>query len=186
MKRVALNRRDFLKKSVAGTLAAIAFPNVLPASSKALREVRRLELYNIHTGEFVRATYWAEGEYIAEELERLSHLLRDYRTGDVHPMDRRLFDLLHTLQACCRSPKPYHVISGYRSPFTNEMLRRRSRGVAKRSLHMQGRAIDINLPGVSLKHLHHAALSLRKGGVGYYPKSGFVHVDTGRVRHWRG
>jgi len=186
MKSRELTRRDFLKKST-GLLAAVAFPAILPARADAALGERRLSLYNIHTGERLTATYWAEGRYIDEEIEALDRLLRDYRTGAVHPIDRRLFDLLHTLQSAVgRSGEAYHVISGYRSPKTNNMLRKHSHGVAKHSLHMQGRAIDINLPGVELKNLRHAALALHRGGVGYYPVSGFVHVDTGRVRHWSG
>ncbi|WP_456451877.1 DUF882 domain-containing protein [Hydrogenimonas sp.] len=181
-----MKRREFIKKSVAGALALTAFPNIVPASTKAGAE-KRLSLYNIHTGEMVRATFWADGEYVAEELAALNHLLRDFRTGEVQNMDPRLFDLLHRLQhTFARNDRPYHVISGYRSPKTNAMLRKRSHGVAKRSLHMQGRAIDINLPGTDLEHLRLAALSLRRGGVGYYPVSGFIHVDTGRVRQWSG
>ena len=99
-------------------------------------------------------------------------------------MDQRLFDLLHLLQQQVGSKGSYHVISGYRSPKTNAMLNSKSNGVAKRSLHMQGRAIDIRLPGVELKHLRQAALNLKAGGVGYYPKSNFIHVDTGRTRFW--
>ncbi len=148
---------------------------------------KRLSLYNLHTGERVEATYWAEGRYVEEELARLAYLLRDYRTGETHPIDPRLFDLLHRLgHHCADGRREFHIISGYRSPQTNAMLRRRTRGVAKRSLHMQGRAIDIRLPGTDLAALHRAALALRGGGVGYYPASGFIHVDTGRVRHWHG
>ncbi|WP_300362216.1 YcbK family protein [Hydrogenimonas sp.] len=179
-----MTRRDFIKRG-GGLLAVCAFPNVILADSAVKRQEKRLSLYNIHTGEMEKATFWADGEYVAEELERLDRLLRDYRTGDIHTMDRRLFDLLHDIESHFGTAhKPFHIISGYRSPKTNEMLRKHSRGVAKQSLHMKGQAIDINLPGVELAQLRLAARRLRRGGVGYYPKSGFVHVDTGRVRYW--
>ncbi|WP_353662589.1 YcbK family protein [Hydrogenimonas sp. SS33] len=178
-----MTRRDFLKRGGVA-VAACAFPNIILADSAVSRREKRIELYNIHTGEHARALYWADGEYIEEEMAALEQLLRDYRTGEIHSIDRRLYDLLHDLQARIGVHRPYHVISGYRSPLTNAMLRRHSHGVAKHSLHMEGRAIDINLPGVHLRHLRHLAMKMRRGGVGYYPKSGFVHVDTGRVRYW--
>ncbi|WP_201353207.1 YcbK family protein [Hydrogenimonas urashimensis] len=180
------NRRDFIKKGISA-LALCAFPHIVLAESRARKIEKRLSFYNIHTGELTTALYWAEGNYIAEEIDRLNHILRDYRTGDIHPIDAKLFDLLYDLKAHFQScTKPFHVISGYRSPKTNAMLRRDSKGVAKHSLHMEGRAIDINLPGIDLAHLRRAARLMGRGGVGYYPKSGFVHVDTGRVRQWSG
>ncbi|WP_457598976.1 DUF882 domain-containing protein [Hydrogenimonas sp.] len=176
-------RRRFLK-TTAAAMAVAAFPNVILAGSTAKRERKTLALYNIHTSERVEATYWAEGGYIEEEIVALNRLLRDFRTGEVHPIDPRLFDLLHDLGSAFGRSAPFQVISGYRSPKTNDTLRRSTSGVAKRSLHMQGRAIDINLPGVELDRLRLAARNLRRGGVGFYPKSGFIHVDTGRVRYW--
>jgi len=184
MRKREMTRRDFLKKGTAA-LAVCVFPNIILASGSIKRSEKRIALYNIHTGESKNAIYWADGEYIAEEIESLNRLLRDFRTGEVHPIDIGLFDLLHDLKAeFTGSEKPYHIISGYRSPKTNSRLRRHSKGVAKHSLHMEGRAIDINLPGVDLAHLRLAARLMKRGGVGYYPKSGFVHVDTGRVRYW--
>ncbi len=185
MNETNIQRRNFLKQS-AGALAAVAFPNILLADSATKAREKRLALYNIHTGERVEAVYWADGRYVGEEMARLERLLRDYRTGETHPIDRKLYDLLHALQSRLGTEGVYHIISGYRSPKTNAMLRKHSRGVAKRSLHMQGRAIDIRLQGVDLATLRKTALQMRRGGVGYYPKSGFVHVDTGRVRQWCG
>jgi uncharacterized protein YcbK (DUF882 family) len=121
---------------------------------------------------------------LKESLREINHLLRDHRTGDTVQMDRELLDLLYSLQHKVESKKEFQVISGYRSPKTNAMLRSKSSGVAKKSLHMQGKAIDIRLPGTSLKNLRKAAVALKSGGVGYYPNSNFVHVDTGRVRYW--
>ena len=186
MNKSDMTRRNFIKKS-GSALVLCAFPNIILASSRTKEMEKKLSLYNIHTGEMVKATYWADGKFIDEEIEHLNHFLRDFRTGEVHRIDPKLFDLLHDLKTTFTSTrKPYHVISGYRSPTTNNRLRRHSKGVAKHSLHMEGRAIDINLPGVDLAHLKLAARLMKRGGVGYYPKSGFVHVDTGRVRHWSG
>ncbi len=179
-----MTRRNFLKKGAAAA-AVIAFPNIILANSAISHSEKRLSLYNIHTGESVRALFWSEGAYVEEEIAALNRLLRDFRTGDVKPMDLRLFDLLHDLQGRLGAEKsPFHIISGYRSPKTNDYLRQHTHGVAKHSLHMEGKASDIRLPGVELTHLRNAALHLRRGGVGFYPKSNFVHVDTGRVRHW--
>ncbi len=159
----------------------------LPLQARALaRAERRLSFHNLHTGEHLTTCYWAEGRYLASECQAIDHLLRDFRTGDIHPIDRRLLDLLYVLQRQVRGKGPFQVISGYRSPATNRMLRQRGHHVALHSMHLQGKAIDIRLPGCSLRHLHRAALALRAGGVGYYPRSNFVHVDTGRVRSWRG
>jgi uncharacterized protein YcbK (DUF882 family) len=121
---------------------------------------------------------------VRDALESVNHFLRDFRTGDVHPIDRDLLDLLHGLAGVTQSMRPFQVISGYRSPATNHMLRQRSEGVAGGSLHVKGQAIDIRLADVPLAQLRKAALEARRGGVGYYPTSDFVHVDTGRVRAW--
>jgi uncharacterized protein YcbK (DUF882 family) len=117
-------------------------------------------------------------------IREINHILRDHRTGDVHDMDQGLLDLLYLLQTRVESRQTFQIISGYRSPKTNAMLSGKSKGVAKRSYHMQGKAIDIRLNGCDLKQLHKAALSLKAGGVGYYPSSDFIHVDVGRVRRW--
>ncbi len=145
---------------------------------------RKLKLRNLHTGEKLKATYWEDGKYISETMRDLAVLLRDHRTGDKHRIDAGLMDILYDLQLRIGSKKEFHVISGYRSPKTNKMLGLRSNGVAKKSLHMRGRAIDIRLPGTDLHNLRKAALSMRAGGVGYYPQANFLHVDTGRFRTW--
>ncbi|MCF6200624.1 MAG: DUF882 domain-containing protein [Hydrogenimonas sp.] len=178
-----MKRREFLKKAAA-ICAITTFPNIILAKSASKQDRREISLFNLHTHESVKATYWADGRYFKEEIEELNRVLRDFRTGEVHPIDLALFDLLCDLGNSLGVDSPFHVISGYRSPKTNETLRRISKGVAKRSLHMQGRAIDINLPGLKLETLRLAAAKLRRGGVGFYPKSGFIHIDTGRVRYW--
>ena len=174
-----VSRRQFLKLGlyVAASLA-------LPLPAMAGTTARKLSFYNIHTDETLRLAYYENGQYVPSAIQALNHFLRDYRTGDVHPIDTALFDQLYTLQRRIETPGAYHVISGYRSPKTNQMLHANSEGVAKHSMHMEGRAIDIFLPGKDLVHLHKAALTMHAGGVGYYPNSNFIHLDTGRVRQW--
>jgi uncharacterized protein YcbK (DUF882 family) len=176
-----VNRREFLKWSLAGGAALVGPASWARGVSPA---ERRLQFYNTHTGERLVATYWAEGQFQAGELAAIDWLLRDHRSGDVLAIDRRLFDVLHALQQRTGARGTYEVISGYRSPATNNRLRRAGNGVARDSLHTHGRAIDIRLAGVGLADLRKAALGLRAGGVGYYPSSNFLHLDTGRVRTW--
>ena len=143
-----------------------------------------LALDHLHTGERLRLVYYAGGAYVQESLDKIGYLLRDFRTDEVHAIDPALLDTLHALQSVCGSAA-FEVISGYRSPRTNEMLRRTgSGGVAERSLHLEGRAIDVRPTGCDTARLRTAAISLARGGVGYYPDSNFVHLDTGRVRSW--
>lgn len=176
------SHRRFFLKACAGAAAGLIYPSVFAAKPHAGE--RKLAFYNTHTGEKMSATYWVEGQYVRDSLKEINHVLRDHRTGDVHPVDPDLLDLLYTLQRKVEKKDPYAVISGYRSPASNAMLNKKSSGVAKRSLHMQGKAIDIRLPGCDLNHLRKAALAMKRGGVGYYPESDFIHVDTGRVRFW--
>jgi len=147
---------------------------------------RLLAFDNIHTGEKLKVEYWAEGQYVPEALAQVNHVLRDFRSGDVHPIAPQLLDLLSLLRTRLETAEPVTVISGYRSPTTNALLRgeHEHSGVASKSLHMQGMAIDIRIAGRSLAAVHTAALAQRGGGVGYYPASDFVHVDVGRVRTW--
>ena len=146
-----------------------------------------MSFFHTHTGERLRIAYCCEGQYQPDALKQIDRLLRDFRMDEVKPIDPKLLDLLHELASTLETNQPYHVISGYRSSKTNTMLRERGgahTGVASKSLHMVGKAIDIRIPGVNLDHLRGAARSLKLGGVGYYPSSNFVHVDTGRVRFW--
>ncbi|MFO7594400.1 MAG: DUF882 domain-containing protein [Pseudomonadota bacterium] len=175
-----ISRRAFLHGAFASAASFVA-PSLHAVTGAA---ERRLSFYNLHTGESLNATFWADGQYVAEELAAINHLLRDHRRDEVAEIDTNLLELLHSLQRPFGSHDTFHVISGYRSPHTNASLRKTSGGVAKRSLHMQGRAIDIRLPDVPLKNLRKAALALKAGGVGYYPNSNFIHVDTGRPRFW--
>jgi uncharacterized protein YcbK (DUF882 family) len=144
---------------------------------------RSISLYHTHTGERLNVVYFDQGEYVGEALAELNRMLRDFRTGDVCAIDARLFDTLHALNLACGSGR-YEVISGFRSLHTNAMLRSRSDGVASNSLHTSGRAIDVRLAGRDTRRLRDAALALGGGGVGFYPGSDFVHLDTGRPRTW--
>lgn len=145
----------------------------------------RLRLHHTHTGESIDIVYRRGDTYLPEAVAQLEHCLRDHRTGDVHRFDARLFDLLSDLTASVGRPGAViEVICGYRTPWSNGFLRRKSRGVAGHSLHMQAQAIDIRIPGIRGTELRDAALALRRGGVGYYARSDFVHVDIGRVRRW--
>jgi uncharacterized protein YcbK (DUF882 family) len=176
-----MTRRRFLTLSAGAAAGLLMAPAHASLSRHGQRE---LSFHNLHTGEKITRTYWADGEYLSDQLADINHLLRDHRTNEIHRIDPGLLDVLHQLQQKVGSHKPFEIISGYRSPKTNNMLRAGSSGVAKKSLHMQGRAIDVRLPGQDLSRLRKAALSLKAGGVGYYPKSNFLHLDTGRVRYW--
>lgn len=176
-----MDRRQFVAASIAALPGLAALPRVLQANTLA---PRTLSFLHTHTGESLEVEYFSSGLYLPDALESVNHLLRDFRTGEVHAIDPGVLDILHDLTRMTGSGRPFQVISGYRSPRTNSMLRERSGGVAAKSLHMQGKAIDIRLADVPLSRLRDAALSLQRGGVGYYPGSNFVHVDTGRVRRW--
>ena len=197
-RRHSPDRRRFLQYGTAAA-ALVALPRTLKAGTPAAAPVapltpagpaaatRALSFVHTHTAEKASIAYAVNGQYQADALARLNHLLRDFRTGEKKAIDPKLFDLLHDLSTALDTDAPFHIISGYRSPVTNSMLRARGgahTGVATTSLHMVGKAIDIRLPGVQLKTLREAAASLKRGGVGYYPSSNFVHVDTGRVRYW--
>jgi uncharacterized protein YcbK (DUF882 family) len=175
-----VSRRGFIAV-VAGALPALALPRTLFADASASRA---LNFVHTHTSERLEVAYFSGGQYLRDALDEVNSFLRDFRTGDVHPIDPDLLDLLHDLAQATGSSRPFQVISGYRSPATNAALRQRSGGVAAGSLHMTGQAIDIRLADVPLARLRDAALDLGRGGVGYYPASNFLHVDTGRVRTW--
>jgi uncharacterized protein YcbK (DUF882 family) len=174
-------RRQALATLVAATAGA-ALPGRSWAASRS--GSRALQFAHLHTGERLAVEYCTGGDYVPDALAAVNTLLRDFRTGDVRTIDPALLDLLFDLQGATGSTRPFQVISGYRSPSTNAALRRRSHGVASGSLHMRGQAIDIRVADVPLAGLRRAAQTLRQGGVGYYPASNFVHVDTGRVRVW--
>lgn len=183
-KIAAISRRGLLTGGL-----ALAGSTLIPASealaalAKSGKDARTLRFANLHTGEKLNVTYFVNGKYVPEALTQIDHILRDHRNDAVRRIDRDLINLLHALSRKMGSSRPFEVISGYRSPKTNLMLIGMGRGVARRSMHLEGKAIDVRLPGRSLKDLRQAALTLGKGGVGYYPGQ-FVHLDTGRVRWW--
>ncbi|HEY5410650.1 MAG TPA: DUF882 domain-containing protein [Caulobacteraceae bacterium] len=160
---------------------AQAAPAALP-----LTDIRKASIHNLHTGEMLDTVYWENGKYVPGALAEAMRVMRDWRNGDEHVMDPRLFDLLHAIQSRLEVKTPFQLISGYRSPQTNAMLHAESGQVASKSQHVLGKASDIRVEGVELANLHKAALSLKAGGVGFYPVSNFVHVDVGAVRQWSG
>jgi uncharacterized protein YcbK (DUF882 family) len=178
---MACGRRGFLAWSLA-VGCGLVIPGAQAAA--AATAARELEFHNLHTGESLRAVYWEAGRYVPDALDEIDYVLRDFRTGDVRSIDPALLDLVHRLRLVMGCDRPVDVISGYRCPATNAMLARRSNGVAKNSYHVKGMAIDLRLPNRDLKDLRQAAMTLAGGGVGYYPKSNFVHMDTGPVRSW--
>lgn len=177
--RPAIARRRFIGGALAGLAA-------LKAAPVAAAPVGRLAMHNLHTDERLEVVYRQGREYDRRALARLDHILRDWRRDEVLPIDRKLFPMMEAIAARLGRQPRFAIVSGYRSPATNAMLRQNSGGVAKKSLHMVGQAIDLRLEGVDLARLRQAALELSAGGVGYYPGSGFVHIDTGRVRSWSG
>jgi uncharacterized protein YcbK (DUF882 family) len=170
-------RRRFLRTAGLACLGLSIAPRVWAAAP------RSIAFYHTHTGERLNLVYFERGAYVPEALASLNALLRDFRTGDAAEIDPRLFDTLHALNLACGAGT-FQVISAYRSPRTNAMLRSRSHGVAKASLHTLGRAIDVRPAGCDTRRLRDAAIALGAGGVGYYASSDFVHLDTGRVRTW--
>jgi len=168
--------------SIIPLILILAIAPVATTDSKT--DERQLSFYHTHTSESLTVTYFREGQYVPSALAELNHFLRDFRTGDAANMDPAVFDILFDIQIESASTGTYHIISAYRSPATNEMLRDKSSSVAKNSQHLLGKAIDVRLTDIDTAELRDVALLLQRGGVGYYEKSDFVHVDTGRVRRW--
>ncbi len=179
-----VSRRTLIKLGMLAA-AAVILPRAAFGSSNSLSVGEKsLAFYNTHTGETLKTVYWAEGNYLGQSLREINFILRDPRNDKIHDIDTGLLDLLFAIRNAIDAPQSFHVISGYRSPATNAYLRAHTSGVAKNSLHLVGQAIDIRCPGRELRVLQKAAVALKAGGVGFYPKSDFVHVDTGRVRYW--
>ena len=154
-------------------------------ASDVLPQTTRLRLYHTHTGERLDVVYRRGNQYIPEALAKLDYFLRDHRTGEIHHFDPKVYDILEQLTTAVGQPgAEIDIVCGYRTPWSNEFLRSHTEGVSKNSLHMQAQAIDLRIPGVETERLRQIALSLHRGGVGYYPHSDFIHVDTGRVRQW--
>ncbi|UCG66193.1 MAG: DUF882 domain-containing protein [Deltaproteobacteria bacterium] len=180
----ALTRRRFIKLCSLASLGTLWPGAAFPAFRDLQAPVRSLALHNTHTDESLQVTYWAHGRYSPNALAKINHIMRDHRTGDIKAIDTRLLDLVFSIVQNLKFPHPIHIISGYRCPRTNAMLHRRGAGTAKNSLHQYGKAVDVHLPCVGLSVLYRVARDLKGGGVGYYPRSNFVHVDVGPVRYW--
>lgn len=176
-----MTRRELLK--YLGYMGSLMLTSSFSYASLQEQSIRRLNLYSLNTGDRLRIVYWADGVYLNSSLEEINYLLRDYRSGQVAPIDIKLLDLLHLITKLS-GKEDIVVISGYRSPSTNNYLHKTKKGVAKDSYHTLGRAVDVRIEGISLEVLKDIALSLGAGGVGFYPKSGFVHLDTGPRRYW--
>ncbi|WP_246294222.1 YcbK family protein [Desulfobacter latus] len=174
-----ISRRAFLLASTQAVMGMVIPSSVLAISSPP----RPLRFYHTHTGERISINY-SPKTYTGSMRERIEYFFRDFRTGEVHSIDPNLLDVLSTIQHACGSRSSYEVISGYRSPETNAWLRKKSSGVAKKSYHMKGMALDIRLAGLDTKRLRNLAIKYNSGGVGFYPESDFIHIDTGNKRSW--
>jgi uncharacterized protein YcbK (DUF882 family) len=192
-----MNRRNLLKFAggavlngalVVGGTTAILRPALAttpaPVVPARATDVRLLSFVNTHTGDTFADAYWEAGNYVPDAMAAINHVMRDHRSGEVHAIEPALLDQLHRLKGQVEASSAFQIISGYRSPATNAALHEASNGVATRSLHMQGKAIDIRVSGVDTARLRDAAIAMQAGGVGYYQASDFIHVDTGRVRRW--
>lgn len=178
------SRRDFLKLG-AGAIAASLLPMpALAATTTPISLQRNISFFNTHTGEAIDICYFDKGCYCPDGLNKINYILRDHRTKEVQSIDLGLVETLYAIKENVRAGKPIHIISGYRSPATNNMLRKTTNGVAQTSYHTKGRAIDIRIPGYSSRRLRDVCISMQSGGVGYYGESNFVHLDTGPIRAW--
>ncbi|MCZ6894928.1 MAG: DUF882 domain-containing protein [Gammaproteobacteria bacterium] len=179
---VRIGRRRFLRAASLTCLSVGLMGG--PLAFGGVRKPRELAFFHTHTGERLKVTYADETGYLDDSLAEINRFLRDFRTGEVYPIDTAVLDILDAAREGLSASGVFEVISGYRSPKTNETLRQQGHAVAKRSLHMQGRAIDVRLSGVPTHRLRKFCRDLKRGGVGYYPRSDFIHVDNGRVRIW--
>lgn len=185
LQREDLSRRDILKGvGIVTTAALLNSLNVTPVLAARQDGIYRVSLWNMHTWERYSGVYRVGNRYLPEAFEEINRVLRDFRTGDQFPIDPRVIDITAVVHRASGTRYPYKVLSGYRSPKTNNMLRRASGGVAKQSLHMSGRAIDLRLADVETSRIRELGMKLHAGGVGYYPSSDFVHLDSGAFRHW--
>jgi len=181
---MSVDRRRFLKIWAQAALCS-AFPvSAIASIDRLLGSKRMLSLYNTHTRESLDVCYYAQGQYLSKSLTKIDHILRDHRTEEIKPIHKDLLNLLHSISVTLDRSTRLHIISGYRSPETNAELRKKNRRVVKNSLHMKGEAVDIRIPNYDSRRLRNACMKLKAGGVGYYRKSDFVHVDIGVVRHW--
>lgn len=185
------SRRSFLSDLTMGTVGAVALGATLSSPVNAARfalpgrnGAYTISFRNQHTGERFSGEYRVGDRYLPDAFEEINYIMRDFRADEVFPIDPRLMDVLYYVREKSGKTTDFEILSGYRCPKTNAMLRRSSSGVAQNSLHMTGQAVDFRLPGYSTRRVRNIAQQVRAGGVGYYQKSNFVHVDTGTVRHW--
>ena len=181
-----ISRRGLLGAFAATTLVAAPTFSKAPGPLRGAGDIRRVRMYSARTGERIDMIYWVEGQYIKDAVKEVSHFMRDWRTDDVKSIDLRTIDVMSAAHNLLDVSEPYMLLSGYRSPKTNAMLRARSRRVAKNSLHMKGQAADLRLANRSVSQVAKAAAACRGGGVGKYSGSNFVHMDCGPVRTWGG
>ncbi len=179
-----LSRRSFLRLGALAAACCVSPRKALANTVSSLSPERSLAFYNTHTGESLSTVYYIDGEYLPDALSKINYILRDHRNNETKAIDIHLLDLLHSIATKLEAAQPFQIISGYRSPASNALLRRISSGVAEHSQHIEGKAADVRLPGRDLSLLRRVSISLKAGGVGYYPTSDFVHVDVGRVRYW--
>jgi uncharacterized protein YcbK (DUF882 family) len=184
--KTGLSRRNFIKLLVCSGILSYSSKFAFAAIDGIALKERSLSLFNPHTKEGFEGIYWCDGDYVSNALNNINHIMRDIRTNDVKPIDTHLLDLIFSISIKLKPEAPFRVISGYRSLKTNTLLRKRGNGAAKKSYHIKGQAVDIRLPGYRTSVLRRAAYELKKGGVGYYPKHRFVHIDVGPVRYWTG
>lgn len=180
-----IDRRHFCKIGLQAALCSLFPVSAIASIGRRLPPKRNLSLFNIHTGQELDVCYFAKGDYRPKALKKIDYILRDYRTEEIKPIHKGLLNLLHSISMSLDRPTRIHIISGYRSPETNAYLRKKSRSVGKNSLHMEGEAADIRIPDYDTRWLRNVCMKLKAGGVGYYRRSDFVHVDIGTVRHWR-
>jgi len=179
-----VTRRSFLSMMLWSGLIGCASKSAFAAIDAVSSDERCISLYNPRTKERFNGVFWKNGFYDAGALKKIDYLMRDIRADAIKQIDKDLLDLIFSISIKLKPKKPFHVISGYRTPQTNALLLRRGRGVAKNSYHIKGQAVDMRLPGIKTSVLRMAAYSLKKGGIGYYPRLRFVHIDVGPIRYW--
>ena len=184
--KAGISRRNFLGLVLCAGLTGLSPKAVIAAVEGVRTSEKSLSLYNPHTKDHFKGIYWRNGKYVDDALKNINHIMRDFRAKDIKQIDTRLLDLLHGITTKLKPKNPIHVISGYRTPETNAKLRKRGKGAAKNSYHVMGKAVDIHLPGWRTSALRKAAYKMKSGGVGYYPKRRFVHIDVGPIRYWKG
>ena len=181
-----LNRRGFLRLMLWAGLISHPSKSALAFIDYLAPEEKLLSLYNPNTKENFDGVYWRNGSYVAEALNDVNYLLRDVRTDAIKPIDKDLLDLIFSISIKLKPQKPLHIMCGYRTSRTNALLLKRNKSAAKNSYHIKGQAVDIRLPGLRTSELRRAAYELGQGGIGYYPRRRFVHIDVGPVRYWNG